>query len=154
MLKDMDENMSNPNDIEYAKNKMYELSMMFIDEMQNLSDKYEDRMNAVVMKQKNMDDKIKKIEDSIGKRQKEFYDDEIDGNEVFEFEIACPYCNNEFSVEVDDQKREVQCPECENLIELDWEGLEEDGYCNGGCGHHHHDCDGNCDCGCEDDDDM
>ena len=56
MLKDMDENMSNPNDIEYAKNKMYELSMMFIDEMQNLSDKYEDRMNAVVMKQKNMDD--------------------------------------------------------------------------------------------------
>ena len=153
MLKEMDENMSNPEDIAYAKNKMYELSMLFIDEIQTVSDKYEDRINAIAIKQKNMDDKMKKIEDNLSKMQKEFYDEEINENEVFEFEIACPYCNNDFTVEVDDEKKEVQCPECGNLIELDWDGLEEDGYCGGGCcNHHHDDCNGECDC--EDNEDM
>ena len=100
--------------------------MVFIDEMQTLSDKYEDRINAMAVKQKNLDDKIKKMEEELSKIQKDFYDEEINGNEVFEFEIACPYCNKVFTVDVDDQKREVQCPECENLIELDWGDFEDD----------------------------
>ncbi len=172
ILKDIDENMSNENDIEYAKKKMYELSMMFVDELQTLSDKYEDKMNAVAIKQNEMENKIKKLENDLNNIQKEFYDEEIDENEIFEFEITCPYCNYDFTVEVDDRKKEVQCPECENLIELDWDGFEEEGYCNGSCTHHDLSCneqeDGCCNGNCshhrhekyaddenqEDDDDM
>ena len=29
-------------------------------------------------------------------------------------------------MEVDEQKEEIECPECGNLIELDWEDLSED----------------------------
>lgn len=155
ILKDMDTNMSNENDIEYAKNKMHELTMIFIDEIQALSDKYEDRINAIAIKQKDVEDKVKKIETEFNNLQKEIYDEEINENEVFEFEITCPYCNYNFITDVDDKKREIQCPECENLIELDWDGLEEDGYCNGNCNgkcsHHGHD---DCDYEDEQDDDM
>ena len=151
MLNDMDDNMSNPEDIEYAKEKMYELSMMFIDELQNLADKYDDRINAILQKQQKIDTKMKEVEKSIKEIQQDVYDlDETEGNEVFDFEIACPYCNHVFETEVGEDKKEVKCPECENLIELDWDGLEEDGYC--GCSHCHDyddecDCDDNCECG-------
>lgn len=144
MLKDMDANMSNPDDIAYAKSKMYELSMLFIDEMQAMADKYDDRINAIVQKQQKMDDKIKDIDNNLKEMQQDMYDfDEATGNEIFNFEITCPYCNYVFETEANENKKEVQCPECENLIELDWDGLEEEGYCGGSCSHCH---------GCEDDD--
>ena len=150
MLNDMDANMSNPDDIAYAKSKMYELSMLFIDEMQAMADKYDDKINAIVQKQQKMDTKIKNVENNLKEIQKDMYDfDESTGNEAFEFEITCPYCNYIFEAEADENKKEVQCPECENLIELDWDGLEEDGYCNGSCSH----CHGCEDDECEDDDD-
>lgn len=153
MLNDMDANIKDADDLAYAKNKMYELSMLFIDEMQEMADKYDDKINAIIQKQQKMDTKIKEVEHSIKEIQQDVYDiDDATGNEVFEFEITCPYCNYVFEAEVGEDKKEVQCPECENLIELDWEGLEEDGYCGGGC----HSCGDDCDCddcNCEDDED-
>ena len=147
IISDMDDNMSNPEDIEYAKEKMYELSMMFIDELQNLADKYDDRINAILQKQQKIDTKMKEVEKSIKEIQQDVYDiDETTENEVFDFEISCPYCNHVFETEVGEDKKEVQCPECENLIELDWDGLEEDGFCSGNCSHCH-DFDDECYCG-------
>lgn len=153
MLSDMDANMSNPKDIEYAKTKMYELSMLFIDEMQAMADGYDDKINAIVQKQQGMDEKLKNMEKELNHMQRDMYDfEDVEENEVFEFEITCPYCNYVFAAEADENKKEVQCPECENIIELDWDGLEEEGFCSGSCGHCH---------GCEedeyddeDDDDM
>jgi len=53
---------------------------------------------------------------------------------------------------VDENKTEVECPECNNIIELDWTGNvddepEHDG-CNGSC-HGCHGCEDN-----DEDDDM
>ena len=44
----------------------------------------------------------------------------------FDFEITCPYCNYEFFVDIDENKTEIECPECKNTIELDWSGDIED----------------------------
>ena len=152
MLNDMDANMKNSDDLAYAKNKMYELSMLFIDEMQEMADKYDDKINAIIQKQQKMDTKIKEVEHNIKEIQQDVYDiDATTENEVFDFEITCPYCNYVFETEAGEDKKEVQCPECDNLIELDWDGLEEDGYCGGHC----HECGDDCscdDCDCEDED--
>lgn len=153
MLNDLDEKISNSQDLEYAKNKMYELSMLFIDEMQAMSEKYEDKINALAQNQKELEDKIQKIQKVVNSIEKDIYDEDLDSSEVYEFEIVCPYCNHEFVTEVDELKTEVQCPECENMIELDWESSTEEGGCSGNCSHCHS-CDDEYEGESEEDDDM
>jgi len=66
---------------------------------------------------------------------------------VSNFEIVCPYCEYEFVIDANEDKKEVECPECKNIIELDWSGnLDEDDECSGHC----HGCSG---CGDSDEDD-
>ena len=83
-------------------------------------------------KQKEMDERMQKMQDVIDNIEKDIYSDE-----GFDFEIVCPYCNYEFVIDVDENKTEIECPECQNVIELDWsgdiEGEEHDG-CSGHCG--------------------
>ena len=50
----------------------------------------------------------------------------------FDFEIICPYCNAEFIADVE-SKSNIKCPECQNTIELDWNGGEEINPCSGHC---------------------
>ena len=40
--------------------------------------------------------------------------------------IKCPYCSSSFFIEFDDTKKEIQCPDCKNIIELDWGNFEDD----------------------------
>ena len=77
----------------------------------------EKKLDLILQKQQEMENKINKMENVINKIESDIYLD--DG---FEFEILCPYCNNEFVIETDEDKTEVICPECKNTIELDWTG--------------------------------
>ena len=65
MIQEIDENITNPQDAEFAKNQMYQLSMLFIDELQAMSDQYEDRINALAQNQNELEEKIKKIEKTV-----------------------------------------------------------------------------------------
>ncbi len=152
MLNELDENISNSDELEYAKNQMHRLSMLFIDEMQAMSEKYEDKINALAYKQKELEDKVQKVQRAVTSIEKDIYDDDIEENETYEFEIVCPYCNNEFVANVGEEKDEVQCPECKNIIALDWEGTEED-KCIGNCTQCHF-CDDEEDDKDNEDDDM
>ena len=90
----------------------------------------------------NIDNENVEVLDNI---EKDIY---ADGE--FDFEIVCPYCDYEFFIDVDENRTEVTCPECQNVIELDWSGdtdEEENNHnCNGSCSGCH-----GCD---EEDDDM
>lgn len=88
--------------------------------------------------QKEMTEKISKMQQVIDHIESDIYSDE-----GFDFEIVCPYCENEFFIDVDTDNKEVVCPECQNKIELDWTGNDEGG-CSGSC----HGCSG-----CHDEDD-
>ena len=89
--------------------------------------------------QKIMTNKIEKMQQVIDHIESDIYSDE-----GFDFEIVCPYCENEFVIDANEDKNEVECPECKNVIELDWSC---DGECDSdcedgcdscsGCGHHH-----------------
>ncbi len=135
IIAELDENISNSEDLEYAKNQMYKLSMMFIDEMEAITGKYEERINVLAQKQAKLEDKMKSIQKVVNNIEKDIYDGDLEDEEdTYDFQIMCPYCNYEFVVEMDNMKEEVTCPECKNIIELEWDGNEEP-ECGGNCHH-------------------
>ena len=89
-------------------------------------------MKRIEETQKNLQEKINKIDSSLSNIEKDIYDEE-DMDEGYDFEIVCPYCNHEFTCDIEaNENAEVQCPECKNMIELDWNG-EEDGCADCSC---------------------
>ena len=81
--------------------------------------------------QKSIERKLAKIETVVDAIDKDIYDESDT-----EFEIVCPYCNNEFISEINyEGENEIECPECHNIIEIDINAdVDEDNYgCHGGC---------------------
>ena len=137
-LKDIEKNLKNKEDLEYVKVRFSMFVDKVIDEMDMLVDYKTQKMNELEQKQKEIDDKMNKMQQIIDNIEKDIYSDE-----GFDFEIICPYCDNQFVIDVDENKTEIECPVCNNIIELDWSGdLEEDAECNGSCSGCH---------GCDDD---
>ncbi len=128
-LKDIEKNLKNKEDLEYVKVRFSMFVDKVIDEMDMLIDYKTQTMKELEEKQKEIDEKMNKMQQIIDNIEKDIYSDE-----GFDFEIICPYCDNQFVIEVDEDKTEVECPVCNNIIELDWSGdVEEDSNCNGSC---------------------
>lgn len=147
-LEDIENNIKNKEDLEYIKERFTNFTNTVIEQMEYVVDNKEEKMNQLEEKQKQLDEKIAKIQDIVNHIEKDIYSE--DG---FDFEIVCPYCNYEFIIDMEENKTEIQCPECENIIELDWSGdiNDDDGNtgCNGECSHCH-----GCDEDDQEDDDM
>ena len=118
---------------------MFNLYNLFFDEVTNLENLANSRMAELNERQANMEEKIDSIQKEVKNISIDIYGEEIEDEEDYNFTIECPYCDNEFTLEVEDLKDEIECPKCNNVIELDWgHGCDEEGCC--GCGHHcHHD---------------
>lgn len=140
ILEELEKNIKNKDDLDYIKSQVYSISMLFLDEVDKLTELSLDRLNVMIDREKELAKKISKMEKIINNLEKEvFVAPEGD------FEIICPYCNTEFIEDLTSGiEHEVRCPECGNVIELDWH--EEDGCCE-------HNCGGECNCDhCEEDD--
>ena len=85
------------------------------------------KLENIEKNQKLIDDKLNIIQNSINGIESDIYEDE------YEFEIICPYCNAEFVADIT-SKKDIKCPECQNIIELDWNS-ENDAIsgCSGSC---------------------
>ena len=128
-LEDIEQNLKNKEDLEYVKVRFSMFVDKVIDEMDMLVDYKTQKMNELEQKQKEIDNKMNKMQQIIDNIEKDIYSDE-----GFDFEIICPYCDNQFVIDVDEDKTEVECPVCNNIIELDWSGdVEEDSDCHGSC---------------------
>ncbi|MCI8640839.1 MAG: hypothetical protein HFJ59_03080 [Clostridia bacterium] len=117
---------------------------------QNLSKQMESllkEMKEIKENQKIMNDKMEKMQQIINHIENDIY-----AEEGFDFEIVCPYCEYEFVIDADESKKEIECPECKNIIELDWSGNFDEGDGNS-CLGHCHGCAG-CEEDNEEDDDM
>ena len=116
------------------------------EDMSDLNKQLENLLNEmkeIKENQKIMTEKMEKMQEVINHIESDIYLDQ-----AFDFEIVCPYCENEFVIDADEDKKEIECPECKNIIELDWSGDLEDDECSGHC----HGCAG---CGeTDEDDDM
>ena len=143
-LDDIEKNIKNKEDLEYIKVRFSSFLDVMLEQMDYIMEYKKEEIEKIESNQKVINEKMSKMQDVLDNIEKDIYSDE-----GFDFEITCPYCNYEFIIDVDENKTEIECPECQNLIELDWSGDTEEG-------EEHHNCNGNCH-GCHDcaeDDDM
>lgn len=146
IIQELDKNIKDSNDLEFAKVQVYSLLEEFLQEIEEIQEIADKRINSLVQNQSELDRRLSTIE-------KDIYEEEGD------FEIVCPYCNNEFLVDYDELKDDVVCPECNNTIELDFNDEHDCSCCHGDCGEDDCDCDecNDCDSEChetDEDDDM
>ena len=122
-IKDIEKNIKNEDDLKFIQKRTAELFESILDELEEAVDLREKLIEDLVVRQEELEDKMQEIQKTINNIEKDIYlEDE------FDFEIVCPYCNNEFLIDVDENKTEVVCPECKNVIELDWSGNVEDEF--------------------------
>ena len=121
ILSDIESHISNKEEKKYVEKKIMELSSIYLELLDRLTRMNNVKMSEIEENQEKLVEKVAKIQDTINLVKNDIYD--YDG---YDFEIVCPYCNFEFVTEVEDeQKKEVECPECHNIIELDWEENDE-----------------------------
>lgn len=129
IIKDIEKSISDEKEREIVLKKVSELSFMYMDVIDRISNVNSERMDDIEKHQDKLDEKIGKVKDTVDLIKKDIYEDED-----YDFEIVCPYCNHEFVADVEDElKEEIECPECHNIIELDWDE-EGCGGCCSSCG--------------------
>ena len=139
IVSEIETKLTNPDEVEFVKEKISELSMLFMDIIDGITDKADEKIKQIEEKQRQIEVKMEQVQNAVDEIESDIYTvDEEDGS--FDFEIVCPYCDNEFVTEIDG-RNEIICPECNNVIELDWNDDEEEG-CSGHCSSCH---------GCSDD---
>ena len=127
-LDDIESNIKDKEDLEYIKKRF----STFLDKVLNHIDyivgfkkqeieDLEDTQNKII-------ERIDKMQNVLDNIEKDIYSDE-----GFDFEVICPYCNYEFIIDMDEEKTEIECPECKNIIELDWSGDLNEDECTGDC---------------------
>ena len=133
ILEDLENNIKDPEDLLYAKERFMELTLFFMDIVDRLTALTDARIHEIEEKQEEINSKINNVQTIIDEIEGDIYEP----NDEYEFEIVCPYCNYEFTTDIaDEEKDEIKCPECNNIIELDWNG-DEEYACSGDCSHCH-----------------
>ena len=146
-LDDIEKNIKNKEDLEYIKKRLVSFVDAISTRVDDIANFRKEEIEQLEKRQNEIEEKMSKMQGIIDNIEKDIY-----AEEGFDFEIVCPYCENEFIIDVDENKTEVECPECNNVIELDWTGNvdeePEHDACNGSC-HGCHGCEDN-----DEDDDM
>lgn len=131
ILSEIQEHIQDEEQKKFVISKFQELSIVFMDIIDRLTYITDVRVKEVETKQKEIESKIGEVQSAVNGIESDIYED----GESYEFEITCPYCNYEFIADINsDISTEVECPECHNVIELDWN--EDDcGHECSGCSH-------------------
>lgn len=136
IISDIEKNLKNKEDVEYVKAQITNVAVLFMDTIDVLTQINEQKIQKIEQKQEELDKKLSKVDTIVNGIEKDIYEED---DNSYDFEIVCPYCNHEFVADIDSTgKDEVQCPECKNIIELDWNMEEE--ACTGDCSCCHGEC--------------
>lgn len=141
-LDDIEKNIKNKEDLEYIKKRFTSFLDVMLGQIDYIVDYKKEEIEKLEQAQKQIEERMTKMQAVIDNIERDIY-----AEDGFDFEIVCPYCNYEFIIDMDENKTEIECPECNNTIELDWTGDVNDEHdgCVGDC----HGCHG---CNDEDDD--
>ena len=142
-IDDLEKNVQNKEDLEYVKERTAEFMNIVLDQMENILTFKEDKLSQIEKIQNDLSEKISNIQQEIDDIEQDIYNEDefsdYDEEGNYDFEIVCPYCDNEFLIDLNQENSEIECPQCNNIIELDWTGDSEEGknIQNNGCGANH-----------------
>lgn len=135
-LDDLDKNIKNKDDLNYIKLRTTKLFDTFISEIDTLVDYKDKQLKEILKRQEKEEQKLDELQRKVDNIYRDIYEDDEE-----DFSISCPYCGEEFNAYLDEDLTEITCPECNNVIELDWNGNpDEEPYngqdgCGGNCSH-------------------
>ena len=150
-LDDIEKNIKNKEDLEYVRQRFGSFLDVVLEEIDYIMDFKQEEMEKLEDTQNQLNEKMNQMQQVLDNIEKDIY-----AEDGFDFEIVCPYCNYEFIIDVDENKTEIECPECQNVIELDWSGdVDEEVQQNETEPNDQNTCQGDCHgChGCNDEDD-
>lgn len=137
IIEDMEERIKDNEDLEYAKEELLKLMILFFTEMEHIKNHYNEKINKILERQVYFDEKLNKVEELAKSIEEEMilneevedqmmtellhpslknYENELDA----ECEVTCPYCGELFFIHIEGAEKEITCPYCDNPIELDW----------------------------------
>lgn len=133
-IKDINENIKNEEDLLYITKRLDTLVDSFLKQTEKIMEYKQNELSSILEIQELQNNRLEELQNKVNNICLDIYDDEDVNNE---FEIACPYCGANFVALVDENIKEIICPECSNHIELDWSGNPDDekNGCSGGCSH-------------------
>lgn len=116
VIKNLEENIENKKDLILAKTQITDLTMEYLDELEKMETKYKQKIAM-------FENRLEGLEVAMQRLDEMFHEED----EETDLEpIKCPYCNTNFFIEFDNTKKEIKCPDCKNIIELDWGNFEDD----------------------------
>ena len=119
ILKNLESHIFNKKDLDYIKKQITDLTIVYINEIDKNNNKTNKKFSNIEKRLLEIENKIDLFEDLDEEEFEEI--ENINGEK-----INCPYCNYSFSVEYDISNNETNCPNCDNLIVLDWGEFEDD----------------------------
>lgn len=143
IMSEVETEITDPNELNFVKLKMTELSMMFMNVIDKLSNETDKKIKNLEEKQRKIEDKMIEVENYVSDIENEMLEEMeeiVMDDEEYDFEISCPYCSKDFVADINGMN-EIACPACNNIIELDWNDEEEG--CGGNCACQNNGC-GNC----------
>lgn len=118
ILKKLEKGIVGKNNLELAKSLFSELNLIYVDSLEKISEDY----NRKIL---DIEERVEKLEEIL---EMDLHQNELEEDSSINLSesITCPYCGSDFLVEHDENTHEITCPECDNLIELDWGEFEDD----------------------------
>ena len=86
-LDDIEKNIKDKEDLEYIKKRFASFLDVMLDQIDYIMDYKKDEIEQLEKTQKQIENKMSKMQQVIDNIEKDIYD------EGFDFEITCPYCN-------------------------------------------------------------
>lgn len=117
VMKNLEKNITNKTDLEFMKAQVTELTMSYLDELEKTESIYKEKLAICEYRIESLEKNFQRLENEI------FQDEDIETDLE---PIKCPYCSTNFFIEFDNTKKEIKCPDCKNIIELDWGNFEDD----------------------------
>ena len=138
ILNELAERIQSPSELEFVKEKMNELIIEYMSSIEKILE--------IEKNQVKLENKVQKIQQELSMIEEDIYvngeledddylSDQMHDNDC-EFEITCPYCGFEFLTDESYKtETEIKCPQCHEMIELDWKEEKCSGECQS-CGSH------------------
>ena len=128
IIEDIENNIQDKETLRFVKDKFEELSVLFIDMIDRITKLTDNKIFELEERQQQIINKVDSVQAIMDEIENDIYDEDY---ENYEFEIVCPYCNFEFNADLEDESEsEIQCPECHNIIELDWNMDKDEDSCS------------------------
>lgn len=130
IIKEIDQTITDEKQNQFVKNKISDISIIFIDMIDKMSDILDQRISKIEKSQSNIENRLEGLQSLIDAVEDDVYENDGD------IEITCPYCNYDFIAEFNEnENNEIECPECHNIVELDINAdYDEDSEISPSCG--------------------